>query len=161
MRTYLETHLQFVNTFTIMCPVSFDGFGVLMLLQTWSLRSRLCARGSMTLIEPHPTLVQLKIHIHANSCTYNTHITQTHKACVDMYMHMKTHSTPSYKRAHSPHFFYCSLAITLTLICTHIRAYTFGHTCTSICRHGSTCTSVHASTMPAKDFCEERLLRAP
>lgn len=30
--THLETHLQSVNTFTIMCTMCFDGFGVLMLL---------------------------------------------------------------------------------------------------------------------------------
>lgn len=30
--THLETHLQSVNTFTIMCAMSFVGFGVLMLL---------------------------------------------------------------------------------------------------------------------------------
>lgn len=30
--THLETHLLPVNTFTIMCTMSFDGFGVLMLL---------------------------------------------------------------------------------------------------------------------------------
>lgn len=118
----------------------------------------------------HWYLIFFNTHLHSCPHTHtrklmhiqHTHNTDRHtQACTDLFMHMKTHSTPTYKHAHSTHFFYCSLAITLTLICTHIRAYIFGHTCTNICRHESTCMSVRANTMPAKDFCEEKLLRAP